>query len=116
MNDTRLADYRLVSRDPNRNSLELVVSDQLFYRARDQGEAVEAYGQAWGLTYFLMETRFDKLVTYYERCSQFENDLSPESRVNAFAEVFGDLRQLDREYHLFMQTLKTDIDRIREAR
>ena len=116
VNDSRLSDYRIVSRDPSRNSIELVISDQLFYRARDQGEAVEAYGQAWGLTYFLMETRFEKLVSYYERCSQFENELSPEKRVSVFIEIFGDLRAIEREYHLFMSTLKTDVDRIRESR
>lgn len=116
VNDSRLSDYRIVSRDPKRNSIELVISDQLFYQARDQGEAVEAYGQAWGLTYFLMETRFDKLIAYYERCSQFENELSPEKRVSVFIEIFGDLRSIEREYHLFMTTLKTDVDRIRESR
>ena len=116
VNDSRLSDYRIVSRDPKRNSLELVISDQLFYQARDQEEVVEAYGQAWGLTYFLMETRFNKLVAYYERCSQFENELPPDKRVSVFIEVFGDLRSLEREYHLFMATLKTDVDRIRESR
>ena len=116
VNDSRLSDYRIVSRDPKRNSIELVISDQLFYQARDQGEAVEAYGQAWGLTYFLMETRFDKLIAYYERCSQFENELSPDKRVGVFIEIFGDLRSIEREYHLFMTTLKTDVDRIRESR
>lgn len=116
VNDSRLTDYRIVSRDPKRNRIELVISDQLFYRARDQGEAVEAYGQAWGLTYFLMETRFKKLIAYYERCSQFENELSPDKRVRVFIEIFGDLRSLEREYNLFMSTLKTDVDRIRESR
>jgi len=116
VNDSRLTDYRIVSRDPTRNRIELVISDQLFYQARDQSEAVEAYGQAWGLTFFLMETRFEKLIAYYERCSQFENELSPEKRVIAFIEVFGDLRSIEGEYNLFMTTLKTDVDRIREAR
>jgi Protein of unknown function (DUF1570) len=116
VNDSRLSDYRIVSRDPKRNGIELVISDQLFYQARDQEEVVEAYGQAWGLTYFLMETRFDKLIAYYEQCSQFENELSPNKRVSVFFEIFGDLRSLDREYHLFMSTLKTDVDRIRESR
>jgi len=116
VNDSRLSDYRIVSKDPTRNRIELLISDELFYRARDQGEAVEAYGQAWGLTFFLMETRFDRLVAYYERCSRFENELSPEKRVSVFIEVFGDLRSIEREYHLFMTTLKTDVDRIREAR
>ncbi len=115
VNQTRLADYRIISRDPNRKRLELIVSDQLFYVARDLGEAVEAYGQAWALTYFLMETRFDKLLSYYQKCSAFEDEESPVRRVSAFVEVFGDLRILEEEFHTFMRTLKSDVDRIRDA-
>lgn len=115
VNQTRLADYRIISRDPNRRRLELIVSDQLFYIARDLGEAVEAYGQAWALTYFLMETRFDKLLNYYQKCSAFEDEESPVRRVAAFVEIFGDLRTLEEEFHSFMRTLKSDVDRIRDA-
>ncbi len=115
VNQTRLADYRVISRDPNRNSLRLIVSDSLFYSARDVGQAVEAYGQAWALTYFLMETRFEKLIGYYQKCSQFEDDLAPESRTKVFIEVFGDLQSLEQEFRSFMETLKSDLDRIRDA-
>ncbi len=115
VNQTRLADYRIVANDPRRNNLELVVSDRLFYTARSQDQAVEAYGPAWALTYFLMETRFEKLVAYYRVCSQFEDDFSQSHRVGAFTEIFGDLESLEREFHSFMETLKTDKDRIREA-
>jgi len=115
VNQTRLLDYRIVANDPRRNKLELVISDRLFYVARSQDEAVEAYGPAWALTYFLMETRFEKLVAYYQVCSQFEDDLPPNNRISAFATIFGDVRSLEREFHLFMETLKTDKDRIREA-
>ena len=115
VNQTRLADYRIISRDPNRKRLELIVSDQLFYVARDLGEAVEAYGQAWALTYFLMETRFDKLLSYYQKCSAFEDEETPVRRVAAFVEIFGDLRTLEEEFHSFMKTLKSDVDRIRDA-
>ncbi len=115
VNQTRLADYRIISRDSNRKRLELIVSDQLFYVARDLGEAVEAYGQAWALTYFLMETRFDKLLRYYQKCSAFEDEETPVRRVAAFVEVFGDLRTLEQEFQSFMGTLKSDVDRIRDA-
>jgi hypothetical protein len=116
VNQTRLTDYRIVSHDPKRSNLELVVSDRLFYNARSLEEAVEAYGQAWGLTYFLMETRFDQLIQYYRRCSEFDNDLPDRNRIAVFIEIFGDLRSLEREYAQFMTTLKSDIDRIRAAR
>ena len=115
VNQTRLADYKIVSRDPARRNLEWVISDRLFYTARNLGEAVEAYGQAWALTYFLMETRFEKLMVYYQKCSQFENELPASSRIKAFTEVFGDLRPLENEFNDFMASLKSDLDRIRDA-
>ena len=115
VNKTRLTDYRVISRDPNRNSLKLIVSDRLFSSAKDLGQAVEAYGQAWALTYFLMETRFDKLIVYYQKCSRFEDDLSAESRTKVFIDVFGNLQSLEEEFRSFMETLKSDLDRIRDA-
>ena len=115
VNQTRLSDYRKIARDPSRSPLELVVSDGLFYAARSQNQAVEAYGQAWALTYFLMETRFDKLISYYKKCNQLANDASPRNRVVAFTEVFGDIRLLEREFHAFMTKLKTDEERIQDA-
>jgi len=115
VNQTRLADYRIIARDPRRSRLELIISDQLFYTATDMGEAVEAYGQAWALTYFLMETRFDKLIDYYAKCSGFEDEEPTARRVQTFSEVFGDLKSLEQEFHKFMGTLKSDVDRIRDA-
>ena len=115
VNQTRLADYHIISRDPKRTPLELVVSDGLFYVATTQEEAVEAYGQAWALTYFLMETRFNKLIEYYKKSTEFDNEASPQLRIDAFTEIFGDMRRLEREFHMFMESLKSDIDRIREA-
>ena len=115
VNQTRLADYRVVARDPRRSRLELIVSDQLFYVARNHGEAVEAYGQAWALTYFLMEAHFEKLREYYKRCLDMEDEATPQSRVQAFSEVFGDLRLLEQEFHRFMGTVKSDLERMREA-
>ena len=62
-----------------------------------------------------METRFEKLMTYYEKCSGFDDKESTARRVETFFEVFGDLRSLEQEFHGFMGTLKSDVDRIRDA-
>jgi hypothetical protein len=115
VNETRLKDYWTIARDPSRSEIEWVISDELFYRAKDQNQAVEAYGQAWALTYFLMETRFEKLIEYYRECAQLEDDATPRARVDLFQRVFGDLRAFEREFHRYMTTLKTDLDRIRDA-
>ena len=116
VNQTRLEDYRTIARDQSRSRLEEMVSDGLFYKAKSQNQAVEVYGQAWALTYFLMEKRFDKLMDYYAKCAKFDDDVSPQARVTAFSDVFGDIRQLEREFNLHMQTLRSDLERLKDAK
>ena len=119
VNATRLRSYRRVARDSERASLELLVSDMLFDVARGQAEVVDAYGNAWALTHFLMENHFEKLVDYYRRCSEVEEDADGKilrsTLVDIFKEVFGDMRLLERDFHGYMATLKPDIERMRDA-
>ena len=119
VNATRLRSYRRVARDSERANLELLVSDMLFDVARGQAEVVDAYGNAWALTHFLMENHFEKLVDYYRRCSEVEEDADGKilrsTLVDIFKEVFGDMRLLERDFHGYMATLKPDIERMRDA-
>jgi hypothetical protein len=119
VNRHRLRGYRTVSSDPKRVSLEILISDALFDGAADQNQAVDAYGQAWALTHFLMETHFEKLVDYYRRTSEIQGDddgkIMRKELVQVFEDVFGDIRKLERSFHAYMETLKTNVDRMREA-
>ncbi len=119
VNDGRLKGYRRVSSDPRRASLEVLISDALFDGARDAREASDAYGQAWALTHFLMETRGPALIEYYRKVSELSGDadgnLERRVLVDQFQKSFGDLRILEGQWHAYMQSLKTDIDRMREA-
>jgi hypothetical protein len=119
VNATRLSSYRRVARDPTRSSLKLLVSDMLFDAARGQAEVVDAYGNAWALTHFLMENHFEKLVDYYRRCSEVEEDADGKilrsALVDIFNDVFGDMRLLERDFHSYMATLKPDMERMRDA-
>ena len=119
VNGTRLRSYRRLARDPGRSNIELLVSDVLFDAARGQTEMVDAYGNAWALTHFLMENHFEKLVDYYRRCSEVEEDDSGNilrsKLVEIFQDVFGDIRLLERDFHGYMATLKPDIERMRDA-
>jgi len=116
VNQNRLADHRKIAADPNRRSLEQIVSDELFYSASGQREAIEAYGQAWALTYYLMETHREKLMEYYKRCSTLEDDATKQTRIDAFEDVFGDLRPIEQGFYGFSRLLKTDLERIRDLR
>ncbi|MFO0012332.1 MAG: DUF1570 domain-containing protein [Planctomycetota bacterium] len=118
VNQGRLKGYRRVSSDPQRAPLELLVSDLLFDKAADGRERSDAYGQAWALTHFLMETRSEALIEYYRtisELSQSEQGIQRGELVDRFRECFGDLRSLESQWHQYMAGLKTDIDRMRDA-
>jgi len=118
VNQGRLKGYQRVSSDPERAPLEFLVSDVLFDKARDSRQASDAYGQAWALTHFLMETRGPKLVEYYRTISELsrgEEGIRRGDLVDQFQTIFGDLRALERQWHAYMSSLKTDIDRMQDA-
>ncbi|MFN9988040.1 MAG: DUF1570 domain-containing protein, partial [Pirellula sp.] len=94
------------------------ISDLLFDGAKDGTQQVEAYGQAWALTHFLMERHFQKTVKYYQKISQIESESGSIPRrdlVKYFEEIFGDLKALQIEWHEYMRSLKTDLERARDA-
>lgn len=116
VNENRLKSYYRVSSDPRRADLGLLVCDGLFDLARNQQEEAEVYGQAWGLTHFLMEKRFKDLIGYYRKISAIESSGGNVTRgdlVKLFTESFGDLNQLQTQWHAYMRELKTDLDRAR---
>ncbi|MCU0707663.1 MAG: DUF1570 domain-containing protein [Pirellula sp.] len=118
VNQGRLKGYRRVSSDPQRAPIELLVSDLLFDQAQDGRQRSDAYGQAWALTHFLMETRGETLVDYYQRISELSDSDQGIRRgdlIDHFRDSFGDLRALESQWHQYMVELKTDVDRMRDA-
>ena len=101
---------------PRRADIGLLVCDGLFDIARNQQEEAEVYGQAWGLTHFLMERHFEKLIGYYRKISEIQTHQGSITRgqlVALFTDSFGDLRILQSQWHAYMRELKTDLDRAR---
>jgi hypothetical protein len=118
VNERRLKSYYRVSSDPKRRSIDLLINDSLFDNSKSIKEESDAYGQAWALTHYLMENKPEQLAEYYRRASEIEVSDEPIERkvlVDLFAEVFGDLKKLELDWHLYMESLKTDFDRLREA-
>ncbi|MFN7290572.1 MAG: DUF1570 domain-containing protein [Pirellula sp.] len=119
VNETRLMGYKKIARTPQLASLELLVSDLLFETARSDGAVLDAYGYAWALTHFLMERHFQELIHYYLKCSELKGDdagrVNRSELVKVFTDSFGDVRELESEFHQYMATLKTDVQRMREA-
>ena len=119
VNDDRLKWYRMLEKDREHSNIEFIVSDKIFdYSASHEG-LVAGYGQAWALTHFLMETRFSKLVDYYDRITKVESDedgnIARADLVAVFDDVFGDRRALESEWRTYMKDLKTDMDKLMDS-
>lgn len=117
VNENRLKSYYRVSADPNRSDIALLVCDGLFDIAKNQREEAEIYGQAWALTHFLMERRFNDLIGYYRKIADIDSSDRQITRgdlVILFRDSFGDLNSLQSQWHAYMRDLKTDLDRARD--
>lgn len=119
VNKQRLSSYRDLQRDRRHSDIDFIVRDQIFTQAQTHDAALFAYGQSWALTHFLMEKRFDELMTYYRRLGEMPPDvvLAPELLGKVFSEVFGEDRtRLDSDWRTYMRTLKTDLEKIMDER
>ena len=110
----RIGYYRALEGDPVRGGLEFIVSDLGFIVESVLGDQLPAYGQAWALTHFLYNERFDELIKFYGSIRKIEKELSPKDKgeelVRIFDEIFGDRTKLELEWRRYMRTLKTDIE------
>jgi hypothetical protein len=87
-----------VKRRPANSLGDFVESDDLFKKA-----TLDAYSQAWALSFFLIETRPRKYATYLKRLAAG----SGKDRTKLFAEVFGtNTRMLEAEMLRFFRRLK----------
>lgn len=88
-----------VSKRRKANSLgDFLEKDDLFRKS-----TLDAYAQAWALSFFLIETRPRRYATYLKRLAAG----SGEDRLKLFGEVFGtNLRMLDAEFLRFFQRLR----------
>ncbi len=121
---TRIGYYRVLEGDPLRGSLEFIVSDFGFVLESALGNQLPAYGQAWALTHFLFDQRFDSLMKFYKEVGQLkkqEGEMTEEiwkARANTlleiFDECFGDRTQLELEWRRYMRGLRTDTERLAE--
>ncbi len=122
VNEKRLMWYRLLARDTKHSNIDFIVSNQIFMRAGSDITTIAAYGQAWALTHFLMDRHFDKLMEYYKLAAmrsmkeykeiddpkEFFKDYQAD-----FDAIFGENKtSLTREWRDYMNSLKTDLERV----
>lgn len=97
INQPRLARWREYLRGRPADSLRtLIATDERF---RDPKAALDAYAEAWALTYYLLKSRPDKYLEYVRLLSRKPPlvEDGPEKRIEQFQAIFGDLEKLDAE-------------------
>jgi hypothetical protein len=105
VNRTRLLQFRQYLRKRPRDSLEtLLSSDDRFH---DTSSALDAYAEAWALTYFLLNQHEAKYLEFLDNLSKKKPLFwdEPATRLEEFRQAFGeDLEKLDRAFVRFMMT------------
>ncbi len=106
INPDRLAQFQKYMRRRPANSLETLLRDD--QRFLDAALGLDAYAEAWSLTYFLLRRYPDKYIEYLRLLSEKGPLIEdgPERRLLEFREVFGDLRALDAEFLRYMERVR----------
>lgn len=115
VNSDRLRKYRVLASDTEHSNVKFIVGDQIFRYAGDLNQTLHGYAQAWALTHFLVERHFDEYMAFCQRLGEMPPDiiLSPDVLTSIFEEVCeSELDSLNSEWHRYMKSLKTDIDKI----
>ena len=88
------------------NSLETLIRNDT--RFRDSKQALDAYGEAWALTYFLLHQHPKEYVRYLAMLSKKQPLIQdgPEKRLQQFREIFGDPSTLDTEFLRYMNKMR----------
>ncbi|WP_197440401.1 DUF1570 domain-containing protein [Polystyrenella longa] len=92
------------SRRPDQSLPQFIVSDDLF-----QSSSLDAYSEAWALSFYLLETRPRQYVDYLKRVSTRSNGrlYTPDERLTDFQEVIHhSLPKVEMDYLRFHAKLK----------
>ena len=106
VNRARLAQFRTYLRRRPADSLEtLIAADARF---RDTETGLDAYAEAWALTYYLIHRRSDQFVAYLKAMSAKRPllDDDPKTRIEEFRAAFGELKRLDAEMVRYMMRVR----------
>ncbi len=97
VNQPRLVQFRKYLGSRPADSLKSMIESDA--RFRDTASALDAYGEAWALTYYLIRQRPAQYVAYLKHLSTklplLEDD--PETRLTEFEAVFGKWQRVDAE-------------------
>ena len=106
VNPPRLDQFRQYLGVRPDNSLETLLRDDT--RFRDPKRSLDAYAEAWALTYFLIRQHPKQYVAYLEMLSKKKPLLQDdrETRIDEFRGAFGELNAVDAEFLRYMGRLR----------
>jgi len=102
VNRVRLEQFQIyLARRPADSLQTLVTADK---RLQEVKQSLDAYAEAWALTYFLINKHPKEYIAYLRMLSQKKPLLrdSPETRLNEFQQSFGNIKKLDTEFLRYM--------------
>ena len=106
VNRPRLAQFQQYLRHRPADSLATLISSNK--RFRDSSLALDAYGEAWALSYYLVH-RYPKQYVDYLRMLSHKKPLiwdDEATRLAEFQAAFGDLKKLDASFLHYMATVR----------
>ena len=86
--------HQYLKRRPPDSLQTLIAGDERF---RDPKQSLDAYAEAWSLTYYLIRRHSKQYLAYLKALSEKKPLLSdgPKTRLEEFQRAFGDLKQVD---------------------
>jgi hypothetical protein len=118
VDDVRIENYRALQNDRLYSNIDFIIEDRSLNDATTRDVRPKAAAQVWSLTHFLFENHPRELMTYYKVLGEMPRDvtLNPDLLGNLFSRAFGpDHQALQQEWHGYMRTLKSDIERMEDA-
>ena len=106
INYPRLTRFQDFSRRRGADSLETLISNDK--RFHDVKQGLDAYSEAWALTYYLIHKKPKQYIAYLKQLSEKKALLTdkPETRREEFEKIFGSLQKLDEEFMRYTGQLK----------
>jgi len=105
LNTSRLRHYReYVKTDRKPGSLRAMLTEDQKFHAADT--ALDAYSEAWALTYFLVKTKRKQYLAYLAELSKkepLEQD-EPEERIATFEGAFGKIEEVEKAFSKYINS------------
>ncbi len=98
VNRVRLEQFqKYLSRRPDDSLQTLITADK---RLQEVKQSLDAYSEAWALTYFLIKQHPKEYIAYLRMLSKKKPLLhdTPETRLKEFQQAFGNIKKLDAEF------------------